>query len=62
MNQYFESYSDAKKYAQGKANLYRASYGIEKSGRGFIVRCIPTNPKYRFGFDYTCEAVEPEGG
>ena len=48
--------------AQVYANATGLSLGIEKPTQyepGWVVRFIPA-PKYRFGADWTCEAVESE--
>ena len=58
----FENYHDAHRWAQDRANRTGLSVGIRKTreyGReGFNAAFMP--PKFRFGSDHTCEAVEPE--
>jgi hypothetical protein len=59
----FTDWYEAHAYAQMNANATGLSMGIRKATEygkvGFNVGFIP-KPKFRFGSDYTCEAVEPE--
>ncbi|MGH9969242.1 MAG: hypothetical protein ACREBG_15775 [Pyrinomonadaceae bacterium] len=61
----FQTWNEAHDHAQARANAEQHSFGIEKlksplePGRDWLVRGIPAKP-YRYGCDYTCEAVEPE--
>jgi hypothetical protein len=62
MSAFFESYEDARRFAQDRANVSRLSYGIERVSnaleKGYVVRGLP-KPENRSGWELRCEVVDP---
>lgn len=61
----FDTYKEAFKYAQNKANKIGVSYGIEKikntllwNGKKYKVKMLP-KPENRSGHELRMQAVEP---
>jgi hypothetical protein len=57
----FDTWEEAKAYAQTKADELGLSYCIEKPTKyqGWSVKLIPQDPSRRFGWETRCQAVEP---
>lgn len=62
MSAFFDSYEDARRFAQDRANVSRISYGIGKVDgpieKGYVVRGLP-KPENRSGWELRCEVVDP---
>ena len=62
MSAFFDSYADARRFAQERANRSGISYGIERVFYalydGYVVQCLP-KPENRSGWELRCEVVDP---
>ena len=60
MSKVFETWQEARDYAQGEADRMGLSFGIEKPTpyQAWSVKMLP-RPENRFGWELRCEAVEP---
>jgi len=58
MNTYHTDYDAAHDAAQALANRLSRDAGIERSGRGFIVRLLP-DLAHSYGWDLRAERVTP---